>query len=75
MPEQMLPLSEDDVVRMTHRMRKFGGANCWTGTSGTLANDVRLLLQERARLLNELAKRSEDDKSIRVREGIDQRAG
>lgn len=71
MPDQMLPLSEDDIAHMTHRMRKCGSANCWTGTSGTLANDVRLLLQERARLLNELAKRSEDDQSIRVREGID----
>ena len=51
-------LSEDDLVHMEHRARRFSGA--YTGTSGTLAGDVIRLLAERRRLLVELA---------RIREG------
>jgi len=47
------PLTADDLVRMEHRARRFQGA--WTGTSGTLAADVMRLLEERRRLLSELA--------------------
>ncbi len=50
-------LTEDDLVRMEHRARRFQGA--WTGTSGTLAADVMRLLAERARLLCELARINE----------------
>ncbi len=50
-------LTEDDLVRMEHRARKFQGA--YTGTSGTLAADVIRLLAERARLLCELARAEE----------------
>jgi hypothetical protein len=42
---------------MEHRARRFQGA--WTGTSGTLAADVMRLLQERRRLLCELARAEE----------------
>jgi len=48
------PLSEDDLVHMEHRARRFSGA--YTGTSGTLAGDVIRLLAERRRLLVELAR-------------------
>jgi len=47
------PLTADDIAQMTHRARRFQGA--WTGTSGTLAADVMRLLEERRRLLAELA--------------------
>ena len=47
------PLTDDDLVRMEHRARRFQGA--WTGTSGTLAADVMRLLAERVRLLELLA--------------------
>lgn len=47
------PLTDDDLVRMEHRARRFQGA--WTGTSGSLAADVMRLLEERRRLLAELA--------------------
>jgi hypothetical protein len=47
------PLTADDIARMTHRARRFQGA--WTGTSGALAADVMRLLEERRRLLAELA--------------------
>lgn len=50
----MEPLTDDDLVRMEHRARRFSGA--WTGTSGTLAADVMRLLAERRRLLEELAR-------------------
>jgi hypothetical protein len=54
MPDTIRPaLTEDDLVRMEHRARRFQGA--WTGTSGTLAADVMRLLAERLRLLELLA--------------------
>ena len=57
------PLTENDLVRMEHRARKFLGAYTGTsgtsGTSGTLASDVLRLLAERARLLCELARAEE----------------
>jgi hypothetical protein len=53
------PLTADDVVRIEHRARKVGPANCWTGTSGTLAADVIRLLAERNRLLVEIAQKDE----------------
>ncbi len=52
------PLTEDDLVHIEHRARRFSKA--YTGTSGTLAGDVIRLLEERRRLLVELA---------RIREG------
>jgi hypothetical protein len=51
------PLTENDLVRMEHRARKFQGA--YTSTCGTLAADVLRLLAERARLLCELARAEE----------------
>jgi hypothetical protein len=53
----MEPLTADDIVRMEHRARRFSGA--YTGTSGTLAADVMRLLEERRRLLCELARHDE----------------
>jgi len=51
------PLTADDLARMEHRSRRFSGA--YTGTSGTLAADVMRLLEERRRLLCELARHDE----------------
>ena len=53
----MEPLTADDIVRIEHRARRFQGA--YTGTSGTLAADVIRLLEERRRLLVELARLQE----------------
>ena len=50
MPE---PLTTDDLTTMERAARKFQGA--WTGTSGSLAGYVILLLKERERLVTELA--------------------
>lgn len=48
-------LTDDDLAQIEHRCRRAGSANCWTGTSGTLAADVLRLLRERARLLATIA--------------------
>jgi len=53
----MEPLTADDLTRIEHRARRFSGA--WTGTSGTLAADVMRLLEERRRLMVELARLQE----------------
>jgi hypothetical protein len=50
MPE---PLTPDDLATMEQAARRFSGA--YTGTSGTLAGYVILLLTDRARLVQELA--------------------
>ena len=50
-------LTEDDLTRIEHRARRFQGA--YTGTSGTMAADVIRLLEERRRLLVELAQLQE----------------
>ena len=53
-------LTADDIARIMHRCTAAGCANNWTGTSGTLAADVRRLLAERQRLLVELARRENE---------------
>jgi len=50
MPE---PLTPDDLAIMEQAARRFQGA--FTGTSGSLAGYVILLLRERERLVTELA--------------------
>jgi hypothetical protein len=47
------PLPDAYLLECELRARKFSGA--YTGTSGTLAADVLRLLEERRRLLSELA--------------------
>jgi hypothetical protein len=47
------PLTTDDLITMERAARKFQGA--WTGTSGTLAGYVILLLGELRRLKGEVA--------------------
>lgn len=48
-----LQLTPDDLVAMEQAARRFSGA--YTGTSGTLAGYVILLLAERKRLVEEVA--------------------
>ena len=47
------PLTTDDLATMEQAARRFQGA--FTGTSGSLAGYVILLLRERERLATELA--------------------
>lgn len=39
-----MPLTRDEITEIGHRVRRAGAANCWTGTSGTLAADARRLI-------------------------------
>jgi hypothetical protein len=50
-------LTDAYLAECEQRARRFSGA--YTGTSGTLAADVLRLLEERRRLLMELAKAEE----------------
>jgi hypothetical protein len=47
------PLTTDDLITMERAARRFQGA--FTGTSGTLAGYVILLIKDRERLVQELA--------------------
>jgi hypothetical protein len=47
------PLTPDDLATIEYAARRFSGA--YTGTSGSLAGYVILLLRERERLVQELA--------------------
>lgn len=40
-----MPLSDDELREIGHRVRRAGAANCWTGTSGTIAADARRLVR------------------------------
>lgn len=39
-----MPLTRDEITEIGHRVRRAGAANCWTGTSGTIAADARRLI-------------------------------
>lgn len=47
------PLTDDDIATMDQAARRFSGA--YTGTSGSLAGYVLLLIRERRRLMQEIA--------------------
>jgi hypothetical protein len=47
------PLTDDDIATMEQAARRFSGA--YTGTSGSLAGYVLLLIRERRRLIEALA--------------------
>ena len=51
-------LTSEDMATMEQAARKFSGA--WTGTSGTLASFVILLLQEVRRLRVQAAMKEND---------------
>ena len=51
-------LTDEDMATMEQAARKFSGA--WTGTSGTLASFVILLLQEVRRLRVQAAMKEND---------------
>lgn len=48
-----LPMTDSDCVDASQRAKRFSGA--YTGTSGTLAAYVLRLLEERRRLIHEIA--------------------
>ena len=38
-----MPLTEDELREIGYRIRRAGSANCWTGTTGSIAADARRL--------------------------------
>lgn len=62
-------LTPEALTVMEQAARRFSGA--YTGTSGTLAAYVLLLLKERERLVVELARRDEIRRPLRPLGGVD----
>ena len=53
-PVAAFMLTNDELTQAEQLARRYGPANCWTGTSGTLAAWIIRLLQERSELILEL---------------------
>jgi len=45
------PLTDAEVLEMLQTIMKYGPANCWTGTTGTLCSMIHRLIIERGNLL------------------------
>lgn len=41
-----MPISRERMIEIEQHARRFGPANCWTGTSGTLSSMIIELLRE-----------------------------
>ena len=41
-----MPISRERLIEIEQHARRFGPANCWTGTSGTLSAMIVELLRE-----------------------------
>ena len=47
-------LTNDELTQAEQLARRYGPANCWTGTSGTLAAWIIRLLNERSELIQQI---------------------
>lgn len=47
-------MTEQELIEAEQLARRYGSANCWTGTSGTLAAWIIRLLNERTELKQQL---------------------
>lgn len=47
-------LTQDELTQAEQLARRYGPANCWTGTSGTLAAWIVRLLNERSELIRQI---------------------
>ena len=54
-------MSEADLIEAEQYARRFGSANCWTGTSGTMAGHVIHLIREVRTLRDLVRSLSKDD--------------
>ena len=55
-------MSEAELIEAEQFARRFGSANCWTGTSGTMAGHVIHLIRE-VRALRDLVRSSNKDEN------------
>lgn len=53
-------MSEAELIEAEQYARRFGSANCWTGTSGILAGHVIRLIREVRTLRDEVRSLSKD---------------
>ena len=60
-------LLPERIQEITYARNTYGPANCWTGTTGTLATFIDELLRERKELLERLADHS--PRTFLAREG------
>lgn len=54
-------LTDERLNEMTRAIRLYGSANCWTGTTGTLATMISELLIEREELFERIQLGKETD--------------
>ena len=47
-------MTQDELTEAEQLARRYGPANCWTGTSGTLAAWIIRLLKERSEIMEEM---------------------
>ena len=47
-------MTQDELTEAEQLARRYGSANCWTGTSGTLAAWIIRLLKERSEIMQEM---------------------
>ena len=52
-----IAVTESELIEAEQYARRFGSANCWTGTSGTLSGYVIQLIRE-VRMLREMIESS-----------------
>lgn len=55
-------MSEAELIEAEQYARRFGSANCWTGTSGTMAGHVIHLIRE-VRTLRDLVRSLSKDEN------------
>ena len=60
--DQGVGVTEAELIEAEQYARRFGSANCWTGTSGTLAGHVIHLIRE-VRTLRDLVRSLTKDDS------------
>ena len=53
-PVAAFMLTNDELTQAEQLARRYGPANCWTGTSGTLAAWIGRLLNERSELIQQI---------------------
>lgn len=57
-------MSEADLIAAEQYARRFGSANCWTGTSGTMAGHVIHLIREVRTLRDLVRSLSKDENDV-----------
>lgn len=57
-------MSEAELIEAEQYARRFGSANCWTGTSGTMAGHVIHLIREVRTLRDVVRSLNKDENDV-----------